>query len=138
MDTAGFARGGEALEGAGGGPVAATAAAAGGSDGVLGAATPVTSPGAEVGGGKDKDSLEWSEVGTECHKRVYICTNRREVGCVCVCGEGGQRCSSHTVKIFSAFRFPPSGPTKVSTALRKRFVHHGDVEGWKQLNPNFI
>lgn len=32
---------------------------------------------AEVGGGKDKDSLEWSEVGTECQKRVYICTNRQ-------------------------------------------------------------
>lgn len=33
---------------------------------------------AEVGGGKDKDSLEWSEVGTECQKRVYICTNRQD------------------------------------------------------------
>ncbi|CAM9324107.1 unnamed protein product [Pylaiella littoralis] len=73
LSAAGVARGGEALDRGGGGTVAATAA---GSNRVLGAATPVPSPGAEMGGGKDKDSLEWSEVGTECQKRVYICTNR--------------------------------------------------------------
>lgn len=50
------------------------------SEGGLGAAAPVAAAVAEVaevGGSKDKDSLEWSEVGTECQKRVYICTNRQ-------------------------------------------------------------
>jgi len=52
---------------------------------VLGAVDPVAAVTEAAGGtgtgtvnGKDKDSLEWSEVGTECQKRVYICTNRRE------------------------------------------------------------
>ncbi|CAM9968353.1 unnamed protein product [Hapterophycus canaliculatus] len=64
------------LEAKGGSAAPATKrpSAAAVSDGVLGAAAPATS--GEGGGGKDKERLEWSEVGTECQKRVYICTNR--------------------------------------------------------------
>ncbi|CAM9530120.1 unnamed protein product [Ectocarpus sp. 4 AP-2014] len=82
--TAGVAQGREGLGGGEGGSVASMNQRQGAvpaSEGVLGANSPVTSAAvAEAGGGKDKDSLEWSEVGTECQKRVYICTNRQGGG----------------------------------------------------------
>lgn len=89
--TAGVAQGSGAFERGGGSATVANQqqqqAATAASEGVLGVVAPVA---AEVAGstgpgtvnGKDKDSLEWSEVGTECQKRVYICTNRQ--------GEGGR------------------------------------------------
>eukprot|EP00903_Cladosiphon_okamuranus_P005879 g5815.t1 len=91
---AGFAQGSSAVERGGGAAPGGIpplplpqlqqqqAAAAAASERVLGAEAPVATAVAgvtvpsEVGGGNDKDSLEWSEVGTECQKRVYICTNR--------------------------------------------------------------
>ncbi|CBJ28575.1 conserved unknown protein [Ectocarpus siliculosus] len=75
--TAGVAQGREALGGGGSAASMNQRQGAPASEEVLGADSPVTSAAvAEAGRGKDKDSLEWSEVGTECQKRVYICTNR--------------------------------------------------------------
>lgn len=62
---------GEALIGGGvAGAGAAAAAAAASAEAVEAAASAVNA----VGGATD--SLEWSEVGTECKKRVFVCTNR--------------------------------------------------------------
>lgn len=62
---------GETLIGGGvAGVGAAAAAAAASAEAVEAAASAVNA----VGGATD--NLEWSEVGTECNKRVFVCTNR--------------------------------------------------------------